>query len=286
MSFFDYVLWPVKWVIEAILVGWHSLFTSLGLDGSTGLSWVLAITGLVIVIKGLMVPLYVQQVKAQRRLIAVGPEIRSIRAEYKDKTSTFERDEMSRKILEAYKTQGVSPIASFLPVLLQIPILISLFYVLKNAAQTQKEGIGLFSKELTDQFYNSTFFGGSIHETLLKGLNDGFTATATVAIAVLVIMVVVQFVTLLLDAAAAKTAQQSAENTGEGTAPSQSKRLRNIMFVILTLSIVISGLFLPVALMIYLALSTVWTLFQKIITNRLLKKDVEEEKEEAVDSAE
>lgn len=277
MSFFDYILWPVKWVIEAILVGWHSLFTTIGLDGSTGLSWVLAITGLVVVIKGLMVPLYIQQVKAQRRLVAVGPEIRKIRADYKDKLSTFDRDEMSRKILEAYKTQGVNPAASFLPVLIQIPVLVSLFYVLKNAAQTQKEGVGLFTKNLTDQFYNSTFFNGSLHETLLQGLNNGFTATATVAIAILIIMVIVQFVTLLLDAASAKTAQQSAETSEEQKAPSQSTRLRNIMFVILTLSIIISGLFLPVALMVYLALSTVWTLFQKVITNRLLKKDVEEE---------
>jgi len=44
MGVIDTILWPIRWIIEAILVGFHSLFETWGLEGASGLSWVLAIT--------------------------------------------------------------------------------------------------------------------------------------------------------------------------------------------------------------------------------------------------
>jgi len=50
-DFFGTILWPIKWVIEAILVAFHWLITSLGMDPDAGLTWVLAIVGVVLVVR-------------------------------------------------------------------------------------------------------------------------------------------------------------------------------------------------------------------------------------------
>lgn len=280
MSFFDYVLWPVKWVIEAILIGWHSLLTTLGLDGTTGLSWVLSIIGLVLVIKTLLVPLYIKQVTAQKNLALAAPEIKKIRAEYKDRLDQFSREEMARKILEAYKDKGTNPLISLVPTLLQLPILVSLFYVLNHAARTQEAGVGLFNKKLTDQFYNSEFFGGSLHQTFFDGIANGFDATASLISVIIGIMVTIQVLTLILDSRKAALLEQTPEQV------KQSKRIRYGAFGVITTLILISSFFVPVALLIYLALSTVWTLVQKIVVDSILSKADEKASEKEFEQPE
>ena len=62
MNIIDAILWPIKWVIEAILVGWHTLLTAVGLDPAAGLTWVLSIVGLVLVVRAALIPLTVKQI--------------------------------------------------------------------------------------------------------------------------------------------------------------------------------------------------------------------------------
>ena len=62
MGVIDTILWPIRWVIEAILVGFHRLFEALGMEGASGLSWVLAITSLVLVVRAALIPVFVRQI--------------------------------------------------------------------------------------------------------------------------------------------------------------------------------------------------------------------------------
>jgi YidC/Oxa1 family membrane protein insertase len=65
-DFFGSILFPIRWVIEAILVGWHWLWTSLGMPEDSGLAWVLSILGVVVVVRLCIFPLFVKQIKSQR----------------------------------------------------------------------------------------------------------------------------------------------------------------------------------------------------------------------------
>ena len=64
----DAALWPLKWLVELVLVG-----VALAADGdrasiaAAGITWVLAIVGLVIVVRAALIPLFVRQIKSQRR---------------------------------------------------------------------------------------------------------------------------------------------------------------------------------------------------------------------------
>ncbi|MEX2441194.1 MAG: membrane protein insertase YidC, partial [Pontimonas sp.] len=75
MGAIDTILWPIRWVIEAILVGFHSLVESWGLEGASGISWVLAITALVLVVRAALIPVFVRQIKSQRRMMEIAPQL-------------------------------------------------------------------------------------------------------------------------------------------------------------------------------------------------------------------
>ena len=91
MDFIGIILWPIKWVIEAILVGFHALLTAVGMDGGAGLTWVLSIVGLVLVVRAALIPVFVKQIKSQRRMMEVAPQLKKIQDKYKGKKDQFSR---------------------------------------------------------------------------------------------------------------------------------------------------------------------------------------------------
>ena len=90
------ILWPIKWVVEAILVFFHTILEGVGLDRDAGLTWVLSIVGLVLVIRAALIPIFVKQIKSQRRMLEVAPQIKKIQDKYKGKKDQFSREAMSR----------------------------------------------------------------------------------------------------------------------------------------------------------------------------------------------
>ena len=128
-------LW--EWLQDAvswILVIFHQLF-SLVLDPDSGWAWVLSIVGLVVVIRIMLIPLFMKQIKAQRNLQAIQPQLKEIQTKY-----AGDRERQSQEMMALYKDTGTNPLASCLPILLQAPIFFALFRVLQNvAAETPVE---------------------------------------------------------------------------------------------------------------------------------------------------
>ena len=103
MDIFGTLLWPIKYVIEVILVAFHWLFTSIGLDTNAGITWVLAIVGLVLVVRAALIPVFVRQIRSQRKMLEVAPELKKIQEKYKGKRDQFSREAMSRETMELYR---------------------------------------------------------------------------------------------------------------------------------------------------------------------------------------
>jgi YidC/Oxa1 family membrane protein insertase len=112
MDFLGTILWPIKWVIELILVGFHTLWTTLGLDPDNGATWVLSIVGLVLVVRAALIPIFVRQIKNQRRMMEVAPQLKKIQDKYKGKRDQFSREAMSRETMALYKDTGTNPLSS------------------------------------------------------------------------------------------------------------------------------------------------------------------------------
>ena len=131
------ILWPLKWAVELVLVAWHWLFTAMGLPAAAGITWVLAIVGLVLVVRSALIPLFVRQIKSQRKMMEIAPELRKVQEKYKGKKDQLSREAMSRETMALYKKHGTNPASSCLPLLVQMPVFFALFSVL-NGVQTIK----------------------------------------------------------------------------------------------------------------------------------------------------
>ena len=94
MGFFDTLLYPLQWVVAWILALFHELLTAVGMDPAYGLTWVLSIAGLTLVVRGALVPLFVRQIKSQRKMQMIQPELQKLQAKYKGKKDQFSRQAM------------------------------------------------------------------------------------------------------------------------------------------------------------------------------------------------
>lgn len=261
MDIIGAILWPIKWAIELILVFWHWLFTSMGLESEAGITWVLAIVGLVVVVRAALIPVFVKQIKSQRKMLEIAPELKKIQDKYKGKRDQFSREAMSRETMELYRRTGSNPLSSCMPLLLQMPIFFGVFSVL-NDAQYGKPGVGPLNEELAQEFGNATLFGiAPLHSTFVSAWesNPPQVATMVIAMVMVVLMTASQFITQL---------QIVSKNMSEETKQSPAFRQQRILLYILPLVFAFSGFTFPLGVMFYWLVSNFWTMGQQFVVIR------------------
>jgi YidC/Oxa1 family membrane protein insertase len=110
---------PLIAVFEAILVFIH--------NDLVGGSWGLAIVGLTVVIRAVLLPLTLKQFRSMQELQRLAPQLKALQEKYKD-----DKQRQQQEIMNFYREHKVNPFASCLPLLLQLPVFISLFYMLRT----------------------------------------------------------------------------------------------------------------------------------------------------------
>ena len=118
-------------------------------------------SGLVVVIRILLIPLFVKQIKAQRGLQILQPEIKAMQKRYKD-----DRQKQSEEMMKLYRETGTNPFSSCLPIILQMPIFFALFHVLQ-LRRAARNPIGAMTAELVESAHDATIFGAPISATFL-----------------------------------------------------------------------------------------------------------------------
>jgi YidC/Oxa1 family membrane protein insertase len=263
MNIIDTILWPIKWVVELILVAFHELWASIGLNPNAGLTWVLSIVGLVLVIRAALIPIFVRQIKSQRRMLEVAPQLKKIQDKYKGKKDQFSREAMSRETMELYKKTGTNPLSSCLPLLLQMPIFFSLFSVLSNAQHvnpngTRVPGVGLLNPKLSESFGTSSLFDiAPLH--LAISTANGNRAVIVIAIIMIILMTGSQFITQL---------QIMSKNQSAEMKASPMFKQQRILLYLLPLVFAFSGYTFPLGVMFYWLVSNFWTMAQQFLVIR------------------
>ena len=112
------ILQPLIDVANAVLQFFHD---------NAGLSWGMSIIALTIVTRALLIPLTYKQLKGMRALQALQPQIKEIQSKYKN-----DKQRMQQEMMAFYKENKVNPFASCMPLLAQLPVFITLFYVLRH----------------------------------------------------------------------------------------------------------------------------------------------------------
>ncbi|WP_369140198.1 membrane protein insertase YidC [Modestobacter versicolor] len=246
----------IAWVMKQ----WHSLFSTF-LDPAGGITWALSIVFLVVTIRILLFRLFVKQVKSQRAMQEIQPEIQKLRKQYGADKQGF-----SQAMMALQKERGVNPLAGCLPLLPQIPVFLSLFHVLRRLAPG-KDGLYSWDDALTDQAAKADLFGAPISSSFnMDGAKadailalPGVTTTSIriVAFALIVIMCATTFFT------------QKQIMKRSGPVEGQAAMVQKLLLYGMPISLFVSGFFFPVGVLLYWFTNNLWTLGQQFY---ILKK--------------
>ena len=180
------ILDPLYWVVSGVMVVIHRALSPV-FGETSGVTWSLSIMGLVVLIRTLLIPLFVKQIKSQRALTALSPEMKKIQQKFKD-----DRQKQSEELMKLYKEHKTNPLASCFPILAQAPIFFALFTVLNGIGKNPPLGRGVLTTKLAEQAAAAKFLGAPISETFLGSTN---TTTKTVTVFLIVLMSLTTFTT-------------------------------------------------------------------------------------------
>jgi YidC/Oxa1 family membrane protein insertase len=212
---------PIEDLLTSLLEWFH---------GTANLSWAWSIVALVVLVRVVLVPVTVRQIHSMQNLQAHAPEMKEIQQRWK-----HDRQRQNEELMKFYRENKINPASSCLPIVLQIPIFIALFYVLKD-----------FEKEIFPQYPESSL------EFL--GLVD---ITEDVAVGWGPLLLVVYVASQLTSSYYMSSSMQKAQR---------------ILLLVLPIVFIPFILNFPAGLMVYWLTTNLWTTGQGFVTRRLMPK--------------
>jgi YidC/Oxa1 family membrane protein insertase len=248
MFILDWLRTGVSWV----LVQFYEVLSNF-IDPTSGWTWALSIVGLVIVIRIALIPLFVKQIKAQRNLQIIQPQMKEIQKKY-----AGDKERQSQEMMKLYKETGTNPLASCLPILLQAPIFFALFSVLQGIAMLRPEGVFNWDQyaPLLQNAHDASIFGVPLYGTFLGAdevANDGFNPTSTRVLAFILI--------ILMSSTTFLTQRQLiVKNTAPGN---PMVRQQKILLYVFPIVFAVGGVNFPIGVLIYWFTTNLWTMGQQ-----------------------
>ena len=114
--------------VATVLRGIHHILTHwFHLPAASGWAWGLSIVLLTICVRLVLFPLFVKQIKSQRRMQELAPKIKELQARHKG-----DRETLNKELMALYKENNANPISGCLPLILQLPVFFALFSVINE----------------------------------------------------------------------------------------------------------------------------------------------------------
>jgi YidC/Oxa1 family membrane protein insertase len=218
------VLSPIEDALTAVLEWLHT---------AASLNWGIAIVVLTLMVRIVIVPLTIKQIRSMQKLQAVAPELKALQQKYK-----HDKQRQQQEIMNFYRENKVNPAASCLPILLQIPVFIALFFVLRD-----------FEDEVWRPKYPESDLGFlGIVPNITDPVNSHWSGWL-----LLVLYVGSQLLSTLLMAATMDRTQRA-------------------IFIALPFVFIFFILTFPTGLMLYWVTTNLWTIGQGLVTRRLIPK--------------
>ncbi|ACQ82460.1 60 kDa inner membrane insertion protein [Beutenbergia cavernae DSM 12333] len=261
MDWFDNILYPLMVAVAWIMVRAHEALVFLGLESTAGITWVLSIVVLVIIIRIILIPLFVRQIRASRGLQIVQPEIQKLQKKYKGKTDPASRQAMQQEMMAIYREAGTNPFASCLPILAQSPVFFALFRVLASlpalaSGDYGRPSIGPLTQEIAAEAEQSTFFGAQLSQTFMSS-DDVQVKIVTVVL--IVLMSATTFFT---------QRQLTMKNMPQTALDNPMARQQRMLMYVLPLIFAFTGVNFPIGVLVYWSTSNLWTMGQQFYVIR------------------
>src|SRR6516165_3217583 len=220
---------------------------------ASGAAWGLSIVILVILIRVCLIPLFVKQVHAQRKMAQHAPQLAELRKKYKN-----DKQRLNEETMKFYKENGVNPLAGCLPMIPQFIIFFALFYVLREIAQWKPGQVPKYglTVPVLESAQKATIFGVHLYDKLLfphtpgMGLGPSIVAAITVALSATTTFMTVR-------QSSKRGLMQTNMDPDNPMAQSQKYMMYIVPFFSLT------GLYWQYGLVLYWLTTNVWTLGQQ-----------------------
>jgi len=265
VSFLNPLYQAVAWLLVHIHDGIAHVITS------NGWSWALAIVVLTMAMRLVLFPIFVKQIRNQRGLQELQPKMKELQTKYKN-----DKERLNQEMMALWKEAGVNPLSGCFPLLLQIPIFISLFHTLReikpisgckagpNAVSCYKGVPGfdqahifsaahakIFSVPIPASFTSST--------TYLHALGGSHTSTRILCLVLTVLMGATTFIT-----------QRQLMARNGPAANTQMAQQQKILLYVFPLFFLFYGFKFPIGVLLYWLTTNVWSMVQqRVIIGRM-----------------
>ena len=265
---FDAMLHPFAWAISYVWVWIHDLLVLLGMSSGSGIAWVLSIVLLTILVRIAIIPLFLKQIRSSRAMQAIQPEMRKIQDKYKGKKDQVSRQKMMEETQALQRKHKVSPFASCLPMLVQMPVLFGMYRAIIAVSSISAgtytyrgeatDHLGPLTASVSEEIVNSTVFGVPLSHTLRESF--GQPSVVAVFVAAIVLMVALQFFSMRL------SFSRNMPDMGDNP---MAQSQRSMMYV-MPLMFIFSGAFFQMGVVIYTVTASFWALGQSLWTIKVM----------------
>ncbi|WP_449060333.1 membrane protein insertase YidC [Planomonospora algeriensis] len=243
----------LNWLYTAVaqVITWIHHGYSTFIPKDSGLNWALTIITLTVLMRLLIFPLFLKQMRSSKKMQELAPKVQELRKRYKN-----DKQRMNQEVMALYQGAGANPLGGCLPILAQFPIFISMFTVLQAMAAGQPK-FGM-TQELVNDARAAHIFGAPLPATFWWDSSDvvALGAEPVVTKVVLAIFVAISSLTTFLTVRQSVT--RSIAQMPDNPMAQQQKILMYIspLFAIFSLSF-------PLGLILYWVTTNLWTLGQQ-----------------------
>jgi YidC/Oxa1 family membrane protein insertase len=239
--------YAVAWVIMRLHAGLGAIF-----GPASGWAWALTIVVLVVLMRLLLLPLFIKQMHATRKMTVLAPQVAELRKKYKN-----DKQKLNEETMKLYKDNGANPLAGCLPVAAQLPVFFALFGVLRAISLDQPK-YGL-TPAVVASAQHAHIFGVTVADRFLSKINPPtLYPISNVSRMVILITVLVSALTTFLTVRQSTKRGMTPQMTPDNPMASSQKFMAYVVPVF-----ALSGLYWQYGLVLYWVTTNVWTLGQQ-----------------------
>jgi YidC/Oxa1 family membrane protein insertase len=290
----NFIYYPVSWIMRF----WHQVFGYV-IGANSGFAWALSVVFLVFTLRLVLYVPFVKQVRTTRQMQELQPQIKALQAKYKN-----DRQTLAVEMQKLQREHGFNPLMGCLPVLLQAPVFIGLYHVLRSFNRTTK-GFGpghlgmsitqnantanyAFSVKDVQSFLGARIFGAPMSAAITtpkKDLqafvigNEGLPHVLNMALVAIPLMIIAGLATHFN--ARASVARQSAA----AQANPQAAMMNKLALWVFPVGVLVGGPFLPIAILLYWVSNNIWTYGQQHFVFAKIDREEKAKAEKAKEAA-
>jgi YidC/Oxa1 family membrane protein insertase len=271
VSFLNPLYNAVAWLMVHI----HSALLAPIFGTNSGASWALSIVLLTVGMRLVLFPVFVKQIRNQRAMQKVQPKMKELQAKYKN-----DKEKLNQEMMALWKEAGANPFSGCLPLVLQIPIFISLFHTLRQLKPQKScpnphtitaacyHSFPGFSSDLVGSAAQAKIFGVPISAsftssaTFLHDLGGSQNSTRILCLVLTILMGASTFIT--------QRQLMSRNGPAEGSMAQQQK----ILLYVFPIMFLFYGFKFPIGVLLYWLTTNVWSMAQQSVVIKRMDTEV------------